>query len=251
MRTWRSRLILSAVAALLLAHTAHSQTKCIELKNYEFFVGTTRERWSENELKNLIEAKPSADEAGWLVPPILNQLARYEPACGEEQVDRRFELLLKLYSIVRIISSLEDASVSPLDKLNLIREDFQTQLHDDKAFRRLVYTMDDGPLAGKPASSARSKPVASRDHEVVFGKVRFSNTRTGVVVTAFGRKRKQLWSRSLQAAHTKLALKKAQLETLTVEETDFVVVARIFVDGERLTLYTRPNGRFMYYTHSW
>jgi len=245
------RLILPVVAALLLAHPAYSQIKCVELKNYEFFVGATRERWSEAELKNLIEAKPSADGAGWLVPPILNQLARYEPACGEEQVDRRFELILKLYSIVRIIPSLEDASVSLLDKLKLISDDFQSQLQDDKAFRRLVYTMDDGPLAGKPAPSTRSKPVASRDYEVVFGKLRFSNTRTGVVVTAFGRKGKQLWSRSLQGAHTKLALKKAQLETLTVEATDFVVVARIFVDGEQLTLYTRPNGRFMYYTHSW
>jgi hypothetical protein len=247
----KRNVLLTVIIFLSLAHPAPSQTPCVELKNFEFFTRDTKERWSESALETLIKARPSADSGGWVVPVIVEQLARYEPACGGNQVDRKFELLLRLYATVRNLPRLEDVSLTPYDKLTLVRQDFQIQLNNDQGFARLIYTTDDGPLAGKPTSAARTRPVASRDHVAPFGKLRFSNTRTGVVVTALGRRGKVLWSRSLQGMNPKRALKEAQLETLSVEQTDFVVVARIVVDGERLTLYARPNGRFMYYYHSW
>ena len=247
----KCNVLLTTFACVWLAHTAPSQPPCVELKHFEFFIRDTKERWSESALETLIKATPNPDSGGWVVPVIVEQLSKYEPACGDTQVDRKFELLLRLYAIVQNLPRLDDVTLSSYDKLTLIRQDFQTQLNNDRGFERLVYTTDDGPLAGKPTPAPRTKPIASRDHDVSFGKLRFSNMRTGVVVTALGRRGKVLWSRSLQGGNPKRALKQAQLETLSVEQTDFVVVARIIVDGERLTLYVRPNGRFMYYYHSW
>ena len=251
MRIEGRKLTLAVTICLCSVSAALSQTACIELKHYEFFLSGTKERWSEGSLENLIEAKPNFNDSGWLIPAIVEQLKRYEPACGTREMDRQFELLLQLYSVVRGLPVLADASVSSHDKLRLMRNDFQMQLNDDRGFDHLIYSMDDGPLTGKPISAARAKPLASRNHDVPFGKLRFSNTRTGVVVTALGRTGRELWSRSLQGVNPKRPPKAAQLETLVVEQTDFVVAARISVDGEKLTLYVRPNGRFMFYRHSW
>lgn len=246
----KCKLLLTVTTCLLLAQAASSQTTCVQLKNYDFFVGANRERWTENEIENLIKAKPKADDAGWLVPVILKQLSRYTPACGETEVDRRFTLLLKLYGLVQILPRLDEETVSLYDKLKLIDQDFQAQLKDDKGFDRFIYRLNDPPLTGKPITGPRAKPLASRDEDVVFGKLRFSNTKTGVVVTAFGKRGNVLWSRSLQGANPRQALKEAQLDTLAVEQTDFVVAAHVDVDGEKLSLYVRPNGRFMYYRKS-
>lgn len=235
---------------LLFASTAISQDPCVEFKHFEFFVPVDAKvpNWSEKQVSEILTQSASR-ESRFFIPFIVKQLADYEPACGKLGVDRRFGLLVKLYSVIRKDSRVT-AERPARETLQMMRKDFYKQIDDDRLFSDLIYTMDDGPMMGKIVSVSSIKPLNSREFATPFGKIRFANIRGGVAVLAIDKYGKSLWSRTLEGV-PKRALREADLKTLTVEETTFVVVARLVVDGERLTLYTRPNGRFMYYRHSW
>lgn len=250
----RLTLFFLGIITLSLTFSARAQSEgCIKFKYFDFFVpGDASEiRWPAATINRLIGRHANGDGADWLVPLIISQLAHYRPGCGSDEVDARFELLLRLYSVVRRNSVLVPPAVPLPKNLVLIRSDFYSLLQDDRSFHHLILSWDDGPLLGEPTPTRGIRPIALKEVPTVFGKLRFANTSSTATVTAFDRTGKSLWSRILRGTYPQRRLKALSLETLQLEQTDFIVMATVYVDGEKLTLYVRPNGRFLYYNHSW
>ena len=251
-----SQIVLVAVFVLWLASSAFPQNGCVALPDVSFFVdeASSKVLWSDEEMEGVIAAQRAAAEserAQFFIPPIIAWLSAYKPGCGPADADRRFERLLTLYFAIRGQETSLDSSSSAVEKLRLVKDDFGRQLNDDQLFRKLIYTTDDGPLSGKQVSPRGIKAVAKEVRPTPFGSLTFANLRNGVAMMASGKNGKPIWARVLTGTVPARNLKKADLQTMTVEHVSFVVVARLSVDGERLTLYVRPDGRFMYYMHSW
>ena len=227
---------------------------CFEIKGLEFFVpasvGTVH--WSEEELTKLATSEGIKTRHDyWLVPPLLKQLAEYYPGCEKRATDERFDLLLKLFAAVRPNVRFPSPDIPTGKRIEAVRDDFYRLLHDDASFSKLIYTLDDGPLDGEVVTNTKEKPLASRDVATAFGTLRIANHTNRVVVTAIATDNRVMWSRVLKGVVPERYLESATLDSISVEQTDFVTVARFYVDGEKLSLYVRPTGKFLYYKHSW
>ena len=248
--TFWIKAIISSALCLVLYATASAN--CFELKHYEFFIPEEARdiRWDEQQLNELIELK-TADDRNWLVPAIVTQLAHYEAACGKLKADERFGLLMRLYSRIRGNESLQSKDLSVVEKLRVIQNDFDRQIEDDHLFPELIYTMDDGPFSGEVGPKNKDHALEFKEHPTSFGKLRVSNLKDRVAIAALDKGNNILWSRILKGSAPERYLMKATLDTVEVREADIATVLTVFVDGERLKLYMRPSGRFIYYTHSW
>lgn len=237
----------------MFSAAAYAQRTCVKLDNYQFFVPDEigEPGWTEETLTTLIEREDGKDPTSWMVPVIVRELTEYAPACGARPVDKKFDLLIKLFSAIRRDKRLTSNVITVAKQVRLIRDDFQRQINNDRLFPYLILTFDDGPFSGEIVRAGSERGGISKDVAASFGKLRFSNANDRVIVTAFDKRRKPIWSRILNRTNPDRYLRAARLDMLTVQRTKFVVVATTSVDGERLNVYVRPNGRFMYYTHSW
>lgn len=246
------RLILTLILSCSLTALALGQDNdCFEVKNLEFFVprDVGHFRWPEKVLSELILSE--RPPAYFQLPPIVKQLSEYHPACGILHPDNRFELLTKLYSLIRNDEKFVLGNIPVIRKLEMIREDFYGLVNDDKIIPKLIATMDDGPLYGEIPKRTLGKLVSAKGHKTRFGKLTVSNYPTRVVVTAVDNGGNRLWSRVLKGTVPNRYLEAATLEDATLREADAVMSIGFHVDGEMLWIYLRPDGRFLYYTHSW
>ena len=233
--------------------SASAQTRdCFEIRGLEFFVAKELQntKWSENELEALLTTGKREIDSSWMVPVILMQLRAYYPNCHSLTPDTRLGLLLRLHASIR--PDLRLTNLPTEKKIEAIREDFYTQVNNDKLIRTLIYTMDDGPLYGRVASFRQRKGDApTLAQSFAFGKVRVDNLRNKVQVTGIDLNGKVLWSRILKGLNPERFLRKASDHGTQVVVSEFIISYRFYVDGERLTIYMRPDGRFLYYNHSW
>jgi len=109
---------------------------------------------------------------------------------------------------------------------------------------------DDGPLKGK-ATGSMPKTNNAITLKVKFGEMRIAASANRLYVGAFDRKGRTRCVRILTGAHDDRFLKRFEPTKIGLSEYEAGTVLRLFVDGERLTLYVRPNGRFGFYSHSW
>lgn len=225
---------------------------CFEIRGIEFFVPANVGRLpTDRALDEVISSESKPADFLFLIPSIVEQLVVYDPICGNAKLDERFRLLLKTYAHIRKVRTLLSDNLSTNQKLEIVRKDFRYLVNNDRLYRKLIYTMDDGPLSGHIRREKLGKPKESREVATGFGKVILSNYPNRVVVTAKNTKGKELWSRVLTGSVPRRYLRAASTDKPVLVESEVALSISVFVDGERLTLYTRPDGRFMYYNYSW
>lgn len=224
---------------------------CPPQRHFEFFslVGK-RVRWPDSELAGLLGseyAKPY-EKTNFLIPPLVLQINEFDPKCQTADDVARLEKLLAIYLQIRSIPSGRISQLSIGDRVEFVRRDFDQQVSDDTLLPKMIATFDDGPLYGKDlAKSPKGKGV---DAPTNFGKMSFFRLGDGIAVAAFTRKNTLLWAKRLTGTVPERYLQKFS-EPIEVTSSETATVVSLFVDGEKLCLYTRPDGRFIFYSHSW
>ncbi|MCY7345227.1 MAG: hypothetical protein LH614_03320 [Pyrinomonadaceae bacterium] len=208
--------------------------------------------WSDAELNELLKMNRSQDEneTSFLIPPIVFQLKGFHPNCTKPIDAERFDKLISLYLKVRHkdVSSLENKTLA--EKLIFIREDYYNQLQDERLLPHMRYTMDDGPLYGEiPKSIPESK--LSESISTDFGKLSIVTANNQIFLTATDKKNKTIWSRIMKGANPDRKLKNLNFDESPVEKTSLSIIIHFYSEGERLNLYLKLDGKFMYYYHSW
>ncbi len=239
-------------ASLAVAQSADKD--CFEVKHFDFFGLDNKSKidWSDEEIDELFKTDYSQAESStsFLIPPIVFQLKDFHPNCGKSIDKKRFNGLVSLYFKVRQkdVSILENKTIA--ERLNFIREDYYSQLQDERLLSHMRYTMDDGPLYGEiPKSVPKSKPLEAIATD--FGKLSIIKSNDRIFVIAKNKANKRIWSRIMKGANTDRYLENLKFDKNSVEKTSLATIVHFYSEGERLNLYLKPNGNFMYYFHYW
>ncbi len=249
-----SIVVLTILVSANLLFAQAQQQPCFEVKHFDFF-GLKEDlkiNWSNEELDKLIELEKAQSEisTNFLIAPLVFQLKDFHPNCKKKNDEGHYNKLITLYFKIRQkdFSLLKDKTVS--EQLLFIREDFYSQLQDEKLLPYMRYTMDDGPLYGE---IPKSVPKSDSSGFIVtnFGKLTIIESDNQVFLVAIDQENKIMWSRVMKGTNPDRFLKNLRYDKEAYEKTSLATIIHLQSEGERLTLYLKPDGKFMYYYHSW
>lgn len=253
----KTQSLLFLLAFFVFANFAVAQNidkNCFEVKYFDFFGldDKIKINWSDNELSELLNTNYSQNEnnTSFFIPLIVFQLKDFHPNCDKSIDTERFNKLVSLYFKVRQkdVLILENKAIA--EQLNFIRKDYYSQLEDERLLPYMRYTMDDGPLYGEiPKTVPKTKPLELISTD--FGKLTIIKTNNRIFLTATDKANKRIWSRIMKGANTDRYLENLKFDKNSVEKTSLATIVHFYSEGERLNLYLKPNGNFMYYFHSW
>lgn len=180
---------------------------------------------------------------------IVFQLKDFHPKCSNKSEPERYQKLIKLYFRIRDqdFQPFQDKSVA--EQLEFVRDDFYSQVLNDSLLVHMTYSMDDGPLNGEIPK--RVPNFKSGKHVVTdFGQLTIQKNAGRIYLIATDHKKRTIWVRIMTGVVPKQYLTDLEFNEGAVEKTSLATRVHLHT-SERLTLYLKNDGRFMYYFHSW
>ncbi len=227
---------------------------CFEIKHLDFFgIEKLDIDWPDTEIDGLLKADDyqPTHSTSFFVPMVVKELAAYHSCTKNKTNTERLKKLVNLYIKLRKGNLSSLTSDMPFDKvLEIIRQDFYDQVNDDELLDQMIYSMDDGPLTGE-ATKIFPKDIEPIIVQTQFGSIKLAQGKERVYAGAFDKNEKPLWIKILKGTVPERYLKNFQPEKIELNEFEAASILTFFADGERVKIYVRPNGRFMFYTHSW
>lgn len=226
---------------------------CFEVKYLDFFgldkIGDIK--WSDEEINELLKMDYEKEFMGtrFYIPILVHFLKGFHPDCNKSINTEKFNKLVSLYFKVTLedISLIENKSIK--EKLNFIRGDFYRLVQIEKLLPLMKFTFDDGPLYGEiPEIVPNTKLLESATTD--FGKLLIVESNEKIFLIATDKKNKTIWSRIMKGVNPDHYLKGLRFGENPVEKTSLAFIIHLYA-GERVTLYLKPDGQFMYYYHSW
>lgn len=252
----KSSIFIILALCFFAVHTTaqNASEDCFEIKYLDFFgLDEIKEiNWSDEEISELLgtDFSEKYDDTRFLIPFTVRYLKDFHPDCNNAIDMKRFNKLVALYFKVRLkdISPIENKSIE--EKLNFIRQDFYNLVQDERLLPRMKYTMDDGPLYGEiPKSMPKSKTSESIITD--FGKLSIIESNNQIFLVAADKENKTIWSRIVKGTSPDRYLRNLKFDKEPVEKTSLATIIHFYSEGERLNLYLKLDGKFMYYYHSW
>lgn len=226
---------------------------CFEIKYFDFFgldkIGEIK--WSDEDINELLEwdYEKKFNDTRFFIPILVYQLRDFHPACNKSVDTQRFNKLVSLYAKTTLLNAsyLENKSIE--EKLNLIRDDFYRLVQIEELLPRMRFTFDDGPLYGEIPKTVPK--VKSSDSVITdFGKLEIVESNEKTFLIAKDKKNRIIWSRIMKGVDADSYLGNLRFAENPVEKTSLAYII-YFQAGERLTLFLKPDGKFMYYYYSW
>lgn len=244
-------------AFLIFANTTLAQKvdkDCFEIKYLDFF-GLDEVNdisWSDKELDEMLKMNyyEQFDETRFFIPILVRYLKDFHPACSKSIDKVRFDNLIALYFKVTLkdISLIRNKSIE--EKLSFIRNDFYNLVGDVESLPRMSFSFDDGPLYGEIPKVA-PKMKLSESVSADFGKLSILESNERILLVATDKKGKTIWSRIMKGANPDRHLQNLKFDKVPMKKTSLATIFNFYSEGERLNLYLKPDGKFMYYYHSW
>lgn len=252
---WKS-LVLAGIFFLVFGHSISAQiptNKCFEIKYFDFFGLDERQKinWPDTELDSLLKTDFQKDgiKTSFLIPWIVFQLKDFHPRCNYKSDLERLKKLLNLYFRIRDqnFGSIQGKSIA--EQLDFVRDDFYSQVLDDSLLVHMTYSMDDGPLKGEIPK--RVPNFSNGKHiRTDFGRLTIFKNAGRIYLTAADHKKRVIWARIMTGVAPKRYFTDLEFNETAIEKTSLATRVHLHT-SERLTLYLKNDGRFMYYFHSW
>ncbi|MDD2982495.1 MAG: hypothetical protein PHQ74_03825 [Crocinitomicaceae bacterium] len=228
-----------------------------DIKHLDFFGLENIEafKWKDSEIKKLLTMdfkegrKNPSIKTNYMIPVIIFQLKDLHPNVNKKMDVNFFNQLTKLYLKIREIDAAKIADKSVAEKIDFMRDDFYWQVENDQYLPHMTMTFDDGPFQGvdfKQEITSDSLHVEQTN----FGSLSSFQVDGKTVLKAKDNNEKVIWQKSITGLMDK-NLSDLRFTDNPMEYTSVATIAHLHADGERLTLYLKNDGRFLYYYHSW
>lgn len=256
MKTKLLSTLLITITLSLFGQTANAQD-CYEIKYLDFFGLYDYEpiKWSKADLSGLLatdfeeDRNGSAIKTSFLIPAIVSQLKDYHPNCNLDIDTEYFKQLSNIYFNIRGIEPTQLANKSTAETIDFMTADFYTQVNDEQYLPRMIMSFDDGPFYGQAFKQAlTTKPIQIQ--KTNFGQLSIYKLQDQSILISKNKNGEIIWQKSMTGLQdnnlSDLSFKKSPMQY-----TSLATIAYLSADGERLTLYLKSDGSFMFYTHSW
>lgn len=253
----RHTLILFGFLFWTITFFGQTKSDCFEVKYLDFFGIENLDtiKWPASELDQLLKTDFAKDEkekkekTNFLIPFIILQLKGYHPSCSQSIDTSTFRKLKELYSKIR----QQDFSIynsKPIStQLEIIRQDFYSQVQNDTLLPFMGYTLDDGPFYGQ-LSEYIPDYKKGQTYKTEFGTLYITKHSGKVFLTVLNNQGSHRWTRIMTGNNNHL-LTEISFSEKDIFKTSLGYQLRMFSEGEALKLYLKSNGDFRYYFHSW
>jgi hypothetical protein len=111
----------------------------------------------------------------------------------------------------------------------------------------MSFVLDDGPFQGV---DVEGRGTSQKSIEASFGELIISEVEQEGILTALDENGEVIWRKEITGLDER-SLGEITTAIHPVRETSLATIFNLYASGERLTVYVKNDGRFMYYYHSW
>ena len=251
----------SVFLILVLIVSSHSfgqssnDSSCYEIKYLDFFAlkDVDFPKWSKSNLEMIKErvlsdqGRDTSRSLGMEVPLIAYQLQQFHPKCVTEGNEEYLNQIIDLYFTSRKIDTTRIVNLSLNEQIDFIRDDFYELVKDDQNLVEMSFILDDGPFYGVDTDTTGA---VTDSLKTKFGYLKISELNENGTLSAFDEENQLLWSKSITGLNGR-ELGRITTTIHPIRETSLATIFTLFASGERLTVYVKNSGSFMYYFHSW
>lgn len=250
-------LIIFSILIWTTSSLGQTQKSCFEIKYLDFFGVENLDtiKWPPSELDQLLYTDFAKDEkekirkTNFLIPFIVLQLKDYHPSCSNNLDTATFRKLKELYFKIRQ-QDISAINIKPIStQLEIIRQDFYSQVQNDSLLPFMGYTLDDGPFYGQ-LSKYIPDYKKGKSYKTDFGTLYITKHSEKIFLTVVNNEGKHLWTR-VTTGNADRYLNEISFSERDILKTSLGYQLRMFSEGEALNLYLKSNGDFRYYFHSW
>jgi len=256
-KNMRTRILTIVFIAINLTLFGQEPKACYEIKYLDFFGLDKMEiiKWPESQLNGLLKMDFAKDrgqsdiKTNFIIPMIVYQLKEYHPNCNKTMDTSYFNKISEIYLKIREVDSTDFLKKSIAEKIDFLRADFYSQVENIDYLPKMTTTFDDGPFYGVDyKESSELKP--SKTQKTEFGTLVVSMADDKTILTSKHKNGNIIWQKEMTGLSDR-NLTELNFTENPMEYNSVATVAHMHADGERLTLYLKSDGRFMYYFHSW
>lgn len=212
-------------------------------------------KWKDKEIESLLTMdfkegrKNPSIKTNYMIPVIIFQLKDLHPNVNKKIDVNFFNQLTKLYLKIREIDAAKIADKSVAEKIDFMRDDFYYQVENDQYLAHMLMTYDDGPFQGVDfTEEVSSKPVHVEQTE--FGSLHVFYIGDKAILMAKDKNQKVLWQK-IVTGFLDRNLSDLRFTDNPMVYTSVATIVNFYAEGEKLVLYLKNDGRFLFYYHSW
>lgn len=253
----RKRILTILFLSINLTLFGQEPKNCYEIKYLDFFGLDNMEiiKWPESELDGLSKMDFAKDrgqseiKTNFIIPIIAYQLKEYHPNCNEYIDLSYFNKISEIYLKIREIDPNEFLKKSIAEKIDYLRADFYSQVEKVEYLPKMTATFDDGPFYGFDfTEKSELKPIKTQ--ETKFGTLVVSNANDKIILISKDNNGNTIWQKSITGLSSR-NLTELHFSENPIEYNSVATIVHMYSEGEKLTLYLKSDGSFMYYFHSW
>ncbi|WP_406684344.1 hypothetical protein N1F78_01035 [Seonamhaeicola sp. MEBiC1930] len=242
---------------LNISSFGQSSNDCYKIKYLDFFGLDQIEvvKWTQSELDRLLkvnfikEREHSEIKTSFIIPMIVYQLKEFHPNCTDDVDTNYFNKISEIYLRIRELDSTEFRKKSIIEKIDFLRDDFYSQVNSVEYLPDMIVTFDDGPFYGVDYHEELDvKP--NKIQKTQFGTLIISSLRNKTILTCKDKNGSIIWQKLITGFKNKKLSELHFIEN-PMEYNSAAAVAHMYSEGEKLTLYLKIDGGFMFYFHSW
>lgn len=235
----------------------NSNNDCYTVKYLDFFGLNNIEivKWPDTEIDGLLKMNinesftDTAIKTNFLIPIIAHQLKQYYPKCNTKIDTQYFEKLVLIFCKIRDIEPYILKSKTIEEQVDYIRDDFYSQVTNDKYLPHMGYTVDYGPFYGVDLVKCDSLEKLS-SKKTDFGEIVICKRNDKIILQYYDNNKKLLWQKIVTKG-SDIYFRDLYFADNAFTNTSVATIISMYSEGRRFTLYVKNDGKFMYYFHSW
>lgn len=211
-------------------------------------------RWSDDEIKKLLTMdfkegrKNPSKKTNYIIPIIIFQLKELHPNVTKKIDVNFFNQLTELYLKIREIDEAEIANKSVAEKIDFMRDDFYWQVENDQYLAYMLMTYDDGPFQGIDfKEEITSNPLDFQ--ETNFGSLSTFQLGDKTILVAKDKSQKVIWQKSV-TGFVDEKLSYLCFTSDAIQYTSAATIVKLHSESEKIVLYLKNDGRFLFYYNS-
>lgn len=210
--------------------------------------------WSADEItyfKDRTAQRTDSRNPKFLIPVIVGQLPNYHSKCNSIGDTATLDRLTELYAL---LSNISPETLLKEDKdlqVDLICDHFYQLNEQDSLIADMLFTTDDGPFLGE--NLLLDLPITEPTHTINLksGTLLIYEKNDQVIIEHLRPDNEINWRKILTTYEDQQYLSDLYVPERPLSVSSLATKVDIYLDSEKLSLYIRNNGEFMFYFYSW
>ncbi|MGH1436460.1 MAG: hypothetical protein ACRBG0_18600 [Lewinella sp.] len=241
---------------LFLMAQENDKQHCYYIKFLDFYgVDSSQEVaiWSNDDISQFSHRLTDSYDVtnpNFLIPVIIAQLPSYHSNCNANIDTSTLDNLTRLYGLLSKTPFSKLLNADKDTQIDNVRNSFYHLVEKDSLVSEMLFTMDDGPFTGENISDSVILTGPIRTVQLPLGTLSIYEQLNKVILEYKGTSNRVTWRKAITYNDNEY-LSDLFIPDEIITTSSLAIEVNIYLNKEKVSLFIRKTGGFMFYFYSW